>query len=200
MRIAYIQLCSAVLRADATLLLLATPNRTFDLSCSILLLCPLLHARFAISRSQCAVSMLWNWNTVDSCFISTSWHNSTRAQFAGSVIGVFFLVVAIEAVRRLGREYDRRLVAASRARQRKEAVAGGFGPSCSSSSSSTQKECPKKKAMSEKAAGAGGSGCCKRTAGSSSSSETGDDINLADGKETPSGSERDPEAALPVFK
>lgn len=30
--------------------------------------------------------------------------------FAGSVIGVFILAIAIEGVRRLGREYDRKLV------------------------------------------------------------------------------------------
>jgi copper transporter 1 len=36
--------------------------------------------------------------------------------FAGSVLGVFFLVMAIEGVRRLGREYDRRLVLAAQDR------------------------------------------------------------------------------------
>lgn len=142
--------------------------------------------------------MLWNWNTVDSCFISSSWRNETRAQFAGSVIGVFFLVIAIEAVRRLGREYDRRLVAASRARQRKEAVAGGFGPSCKAQSQGN--ECPKKKAVREEAAAASAGGCCsKRNAGSSSSSEMGqtdEDIQLAGSKEN----SRDLESTLPVFK
>jgi solute carrier family 31 (copper transporter), member 1 len=56
--------------------------------------------------------MLWNWTTIDSCFLSRSWHNTTTAKFAGSVIGVFYLVIAIEGVRRLGREYDRKLVLA----------------------------------------------------------------------------------------
>jgi len=36
--------------------------------------------------------------------------------FAGSVIGVFILVIAIEALRRAGREYDRRIT--------KQAMAG----------------------------------------------------------------------------
>jgi copper transporter 1 len=49
--------------------------------------------------------------------------------FAGSVIGVFFLVIAIEAVRRAGREYDRRLVQA--------AMAGLGGASISSAKSDT---------------------------------------------------------------
>lgn len=60
--------------------------------------------------------MLWNWDTVDSCFLAASWHNHTKAQFAGTVIGIFLMVVAIEGVRRLGREYDRRLVAVATAK------------------------------------------------------------------------------------
>ncbi|KAL1406278.1 copper transporter complex subunit Ctr4 [Vanrija albida] len=60
--------------------------------------------------------MLWNWNTIDSCFLSKTWHVRTKAQFAGSCLGVFFLCAAIELVRRLGREYDRRLVRAAAAR------------------------------------------------------------------------------------
>lgn len=57
--------------------------------------------------------MLWNWNTVDSCFLSSSWHVRSNGAFAGSVIGVFLLVIAIEGVRRLAREYDRKLVKAA---------------------------------------------------------------------------------------
>ena len=56
------------------------------------------------------VSMLWNWNTVDSCFLAESWHVKTKGAFAGSVIGVFILVILIEAFRRGAREYDRYLV------------------------------------------------------------------------------------------
>lgn len=59
------------------------------------------------------VSMLWNWYTVDACFLSSTWHIRSNGMFAGSVIGVFLLVIAIEAVRRLGREYDRRLIKAA---------------------------------------------------------------------------------------
>ena len=57
--------------------------------------------------------MLWNWYTVDTCFLAESWHNKTKGAFAGSVIGVFLLVIAIEGLRRLAREYDRRLVKAA---------------------------------------------------------------------------------------
>ncbi|KIY70479.1 Ctr copper transporter [Cylindrobasidium torrendii FP15055 ss-10] len=58
----------------------------------------------------CKISMLWNWNTVDACFISDQWHVKTVGAYAGSVIGVFFLVQLIEWVRRASREYDRYLV------------------------------------------------------------------------------------------
>lgn len=60
--------------------------------------------------------MLWNWYTVDTCFLSSSWQNTTKGMFAGSVIGVFFLVIAIEGVRRLAREYDRKLLASAKVR------------------------------------------------------------------------------------
>jgi copper transporter 1 len=59
--------------------------------------------------------MLWNWNTVDTCFLSSSWHVRSKGMFAGSIVGVFFLVIAIEALRRAGREYDRRITKAAMA-------------------------------------------------------------------------------------
>ena len=58
----------------------------------------------------CKINMLWNWYTVDSCFITTDWHVRSNGIFALSVIALFFLVALIEGVRRLSREYDRRLV------------------------------------------------------------------------------------------
>jgi copper transporter 1 len=54
--------------------------------------------------------MLWNWNTVDSCFISESWHITSKGMFAGSCIGVICLVICLEFLRRLGKEYDRFLL------------------------------------------------------------------------------------------
>jgi copper transporter 1 len=50
--------------------------------------------------------MLWNWNTIDSCFIARSWHVRTAGAFAGSCIGVLLLVILLEALRRAGKEYD----------------------------------------------------------------------------------------------
>ncbi|GAA5922276.1 hypothetical protein JCM3775_005679 [Rhodotorula graminis] len=59
------------------------------------------------SGGACQISMLFNWTVVDSCFLTSSWHVRSVGAFAASVIGVFFMVLAHEAVRRLGREYDR---------------------------------------------------------------------------------------------
>jgi copper transporter 1 len=76
--------------------------------------------------------MLWNWYSVDTCFLSSSWHNTSKGMFAGSVIGVFILVILIEAVRRAGREYDRYLTrnALSRVSSSNNSVVdGSAGPS-----------------------------------------------------------------------
>jgi copper transporter 1 len=64
----------------------------------------------------CKISMLWNWNTIDACFISSDWHIKSKADFAGSVIGIFFLVILIEVVRRIHREYDRSIARAHAAK------------------------------------------------------------------------------------
>lgn len=57
----------------------------------------------------CKASMFWNWNTINACFISRSWHIRSAGGFAGSCIGVVCLGIAIEFVRRLQRELDRKL-------------------------------------------------------------------------------------------
>ncbi|KAF5023129.1 hypothetical protein F66182_4824 [Fusarium sp. NRRL 66182] len=59
---------------------------------------------------QCKISMLWNWNTVDSCFISNSWHVTSNGMFAGSCIGVVLLVMSLEFLRRAVKEWDRHLL------------------------------------------------------------------------------------------
>ncbi|OTA70014.1 Ctr-domain-containing protein [Hypoxylon sp. EC38] len=60
--------------------------------------------------NDCKISMLWNWYTVDSCFLSSSWHNTTTGMFAGSCIGVILLTMSLELLRRTVKEYDRYLV------------------------------------------------------------------------------------------
>ncbi|KAL6718737.1 Copper Transporter integral membrane protein that functions in high affinity copper transport [Lecanora helva] len=59
---------------------------------------------------SCKISMLWNWNTVDSCFLSSTWHVTSKGMFAGSCIGVICLVISLEFLRRLTKEYDRYLI------------------------------------------------------------------------------------------
>jgi len=54
--------------------------------------------------------MLWNWYTIDSCFIARSWRIKSQGAFAGSCIGVILLVIVLEALRRAGKEYDRYIV------------------------------------------------------------------------------------------
>jgi copper transporter 1 len=56
--------------------------------------------------NECKISMLWNWYTIDACFLSESWHITNNGMFAATCIGVILLVVAVEFFRRLGKEYD----------------------------------------------------------------------------------------------
>lgn len=55
----------------------------------------------------CSMDMLGNWKTIGACFLTSSWQISSEAQFAGTCIGVFLIVLSIEIVRRFGREWDR---------------------------------------------------------------------------------------------
>jgi copper transporter 1 len=57
--------------------------------------------------------------TVDSCFLATSWHVTSNGMFAGACIGVILLVILLEFLRRLGKEYDRNIL---RDHQRKIAI------------------------------------------------------------------------------
>ena len=50
--------------------------------------------------------MLWNWFVIDSCFLARSWHVRSNGAFAASCIGVILLVISLEMVRRVQREYD----------------------------------------------------------------------------------------------
>ena len=54
--------------------------------------------------------MLWNWNTIDACFLASSWHITSSGMFAGSCIGVILLTMSLEFLRRAGKEYDRYLI------------------------------------------------------------------------------------------
>ncbi|KAI1643533.1 Ctr copper transporter family-domain-containing protein [Daldinia loculata] len=64
----------------------------------------------AAEGNACKISMLWNWYTIDSCFLARSWHNTTPGMFAGSCIGVVLFTMTLELLRRTAKEYDRYLV------------------------------------------------------------------------------------------
>ena len=64
------------------------------------------HSHGAGDAVECKVSMLWNWYTIDACFLAESWHITNNGAFAASCIGVALLTVSLEFVRRLGKEYD----------------------------------------------------------------------------------------------
>jgi copper transporter 1 len=61
--------------------------------------------------------MLWNWYTIDACFLARSWRITSKGAFAGSCIGVILLVVVLEALRRSAVEYDGYLIRKNAQRQ-----------------------------------------------------------------------------------
>ncbi|KAF8900352.1 Ctr copper transporter [Mucidula mucida] len=64
------------------------------------------------TAATCKISMLWNWYTVDACFISSQWRIRTVGAYVGSLIALFALVILLEFFRRAAREYDRRITKA----------------------------------------------------------------------------------------
>ncbi|KAI1803605.1 Ctr copper transporter family-domain-containing protein [Daldinia bambusicola] len=60
--------------------------------------------------NHCQINMLWNWYTVDACFISSSWHITSKGMFAGSCIAVILLGILLEFLRRSVKEYDSYLI------------------------------------------------------------------------------------------
>ena len=89
--------------------------------------------------------MLWNWYTLDACFLANSWHITSAGMFGGSCIGVIALVMLLEFIRRVQREYDayvlRRSSSSSRhlstfhgQKQRQQRLSGEDSSSSSSSS------------------------------------------------------------------
>lgn len=78
--------------------------------------------------------MLWNWYTIDACmsfelnlhikatnqrpgFLAKSWRIRSQGMFAGSCIGTICLVLCLEFLRRLGREYDAFILRRARLRR-----------------------------------------------------------------------------------
>lgn len=55
--------------------------------------------------------MVWNWNTLNTCFLSSTWQIHSHSAFAGLCIGVVLLVILLFLLRRLTTLYDRYLIA-----------------------------------------------------------------------------------------
>ncbi|KAI8958259.1 copper transport protein ctr4 [Daldinia sp. FL1419] len=64
------------------------------------------HMDMGSSNATCTHAMAWNWNTIGTCFLAESWRIENEGTFAASCIGVFILVICLEFLRRLGKEYD----------------------------------------------------------------------------------------------
>lgn len=98
----------------------------------------------ATSAHSCKISMLWNWYTIDSCFLARSWHVKTRGMFAGTCIGIFFLVIAYCWFHRFIVEYDNAIVEYKEKKYHLDACTSCCGPNgCGDeddSSSSERKE------------------------------------------------------------
>lgn len=62
------------------------------------------------SSDKCTMSMLWNWNTKNSCFLASGWHVKTRGQFAGTCISIFVWTFLMVALTRLRRDIDNWLI------------------------------------------------------------------------------------------
>ncbi|CAN8099904.1 unnamed protein product [Discula destructiva] len=74
------------------------------------------HSMDMSSEVSCKISMMWNWYTIDACFIADSWHVSSNGAFAATCIGTVLLVMTMEALRRLSKEYDEWILRSFRTR------------------------------------------------------------------------------------
>jgi copper transporter 1 len=79
---------------------------------------------------KCKISMLWNWYTIDSCFLARSWHVTSRGMFAGTCIGVFFWIIAYCWFHRFIVEYDNAIVEYKEKKYHIDACAACCGNNC----------------------------------------------------------------------
>jgi hypothetical protein len=88
--------------------------------------------------------MLWNWYTIDSCFIASTWRIRSEGMFAGSCIGVILLVMLLELLRRSVKEYDRFLLRKHAERQLAlaDTAAAATGSSKAGSDNEVAAMCP----------------------------------------------------------
>ncbi|KAK7967555.1 copper transporter-like protein [Apiospora aurea] len=60
--------------------------------------------------------MLWNWNTVGTCFLSEQWQIKSDGGFAGLCIGIILMVIFLEFLRRVAKFYDNHIYRAHQLR------------------------------------------------------------------------------------
>ncbi|KAL4932493.1 copper transporter family protein [Aspergillus undulatus] len=63
----------------------------------------------SMSNVSCTAEMIWNWNTIDTCFLASTWHVTTKGMFAVSCIGVALLGMSLEFLRRISKDYEESL-------------------------------------------------------------------------------------------
>ncbi|GAB0144808.1 hypothetical protein EsHS_00005265 [Epichloe bromicola] len=85
----------------------------------------------------CKISMLFNLNTIDACFLSSQWRITSSAMFAGSCIGVFLLTLSLEFLRRSIKEYDRYLIRQHVSKCQAVSVSVAVSPAAAGAGSST---------------------------------------------------------------
>ncbi|KAH8684397.1 Ctr copper transporter family-domain-containing protein [Tricladium varicosporioides] len=59
--------------------------------------------------SDCKLSMLLNWHTIDACFLSSAFRIRSSFGFFLACLAAFLLVISLESIRRLQRRLDRYL-------------------------------------------------------------------------------------------
>ncbi|KAK9779690.1 putative Ctr copper transporter family-domain-containing protein [Seiridium cardinale] len=63
-----------------------------------------------MTMDGCQISMLWNWYTVDTCFLSPSWKIRSQGGFAGLCIAIILMAILAQSLGWFAKYYDQRLV------------------------------------------------------------------------------------------
>ncbi|KAK0109732.1 Copper Transporter integral membrane protein that functions in high affinity copper transport [Cadophora gregata] len=72
--------------------------------------------------SGCKLSMLLNWHTIDACFLSSVFHIRSSFTFFLACLGALLLVISLEFLRRIQRQFDQYLRKRNESLQKKAYV------------------------------------------------------------------------------
>jgi len=95
--------------------------------------------------------MLWNWYTIDACFLSESWQITSHGAFAATCIGIMLMVILLEALRRAGKMYDDWILASFKQRADQVRRAAAATSTANSSVVDVKGVCPANTTISTKA-------------------------------------------------